>query len=69
MVLCWAYAAVLRTWSSSEAFTLNVTVNDRACQVFRVSRCSSLMVDVAGQTSFRRPGKWMANTLSARFHP
>ncbi|MDT9692582.1 condensation domain-containing protein, partial [Streptomyces sp. P9(2023)] len=29
MVLCWAYAAVLRGWSASEAFTLNVTVNDR----------------------------------------
>ncbi|WP_223736877.1 non-ribosomal peptide synthetase [Streptomyces purpurogeneiscleroticus] len=29
MVLCWAYAATLQTWSASDAFTLNVTVNDR----------------------------------------
>ncbi|MEV8018134.1 amino acid adenylation domain-containing protein [Streptomyces sp. NPDC086554] len=29
MVLCWAYAATLRTWSASDTFTLNVTVNDR----------------------------------------
>lgn len=29
MVLCWAYAATLRTWSASDDFTLNVTVNDR----------------------------------------
>jgi yersiniabactin nonribosomal peptide synthetase len=30
MVLCWAFAATLRTWSASDAFTLNVTVNERA---------------------------------------
>ncbi|MEU5977831.1 amino acid adenylation domain-containing protein [Streptomyces sp. NPDC047315] len=29
MALCWAYAAVLRTWSASDDFTLNVTVNER----------------------------------------
>ena len=29
MVLCWAYAATLRTWSAGDAFTLNVTVNER----------------------------------------
>jgi amino acid adenylation domain-containing protein len=29
MALCWAYAATLRAWSASDAFTLNVTVNDR----------------------------------------
>ncbi|MHC3394794.1 condensation domain-containing protein, partial [Streptomyces lavendulocolor] len=29
MVLCWAYAATLRTWSANDTFTLNVTVNER----------------------------------------
>ncbi|HJT90560.1 MAG TPA: condensation domain-containing protein, partial [Mycobacterium sp.] len=29
MVLCWAYAAVLRVWSGTPSFTLNVTINDR----------------------------------------
>ncbi|MCF6526373.1 condensation domain-containing protein, partial [Streptomyces sp. JJ36] len=30
MALCWAYGAVLRTWSGQDRCTLNVTVNDRS---------------------------------------